>query len=186
VPEPVKGLSRARQAGFVASDGDLVANIDADTILPQGWLRRVLEQFAGDHGLVALSGPYIYHDVPLRVRAAVRAFYWLGFAAYAVNRHVLRTGSMLQGGNFVAARRAFGGDRRVRPGFHLLRRGHGRRPAPARGRQGQVHLRAAGLLVRAPLPGDGVFANGLRYGVNYLWASLRHRPFTREARDHRA
>src|SRR4051812_6224494 len=35
IDEPHKGLARARQAGFKACTGDLVANIDADTNLPQ-------------------------------------------------------------------------------------------------------------------------------------------------------
>src|SRR4051812_44821998 len=38
VAETVKGLSQARQAGFAASTGWLIANIDADTIVPEGWL----------------------------------------------------------------------------------------------------------------------------------------------------
>ena len=186
VPEPVKGRSRARQAGFLASGGDLVANINADTVLPEGWLRRVLERFAGDRGLVALSGPYIYYDVPPRARAVVRAFRWLGFVACAVNRHVLRTGSMLQGGNFVAARRALEEIGGFDPAFTF----YGEDTDVAR------RLRAVGKVrFTFALPafssgrrfrGDGVFATGLRYGVNYLWASFRHRPFTREARDHRA
>ena len=38
VDEPKKGLSQARHSGFAASSGDLIANVDADTILPKGWL----------------------------------------------------------------------------------------------------------------------------------------------------
>ena len=45
VNEPQKGLSRARQSGYDASTGDLIANVDADTVLPQGWIETVLESF---------------------------------------------------------------------------------------------------------------------------------------------
>src|SRR5262249_8085637 len=39
VDEPQRGLVQARRAGCVAAHGGLIATIDADTILPEGWLR---------------------------------------------------------------------------------------------------------------------------------------------------
>src|SRR3954470_12061889 len=77
--EPRKRLVQARKAGFEASSGELVANIDADTLLPPGWLARVLAEFASDPELVTVSGPYDYYDVPFRIRAAARVFYLVGF-----------------------------------------------------------------------------------------------------------
>ena len=106
VHEARKGLVQARKAGFEASTGVLVANIDADTLVPPGWLDRVDAEFARDPALVAVSGPYDYYDVPLRIRAAARMFYIVGFGTYCVNRYVLRVGSMVQGGNFVVDRAA--------------------------------------------------------------------------------
>ena len=38
VRENLKGLVYARRAGWVATVGDIVANIDADTVVPKGWL----------------------------------------------------------------------------------------------------------------------------------------------------
>ena len=41
VDEPRKGLVQARWCGFEHSTGELIANIDADTIVPPGaWSRR--------------------------------------------------------------------------------------------------------------------------------------------------
>ena len=54
VDEPEKGLVRARRAGFLASTGELVASIDADTMLRKGWLDTVLREFQRDQHLVAL------------------------------------------------------------------------------------------------------------------------------------
>ena len=62
VDENEKGLSRARQRGFVSSHGELVANIDADTRMPAGWLTQVVEAFDKDSKLVVLSGPLVYFD----------------------------------------------------------------------------------------------------------------------------
>src|SRR3990167_10216446 len=36
VDEPKKGLTRARQAGFLKFTGGLISKIESDTILPQG------------------------------------------------------------------------------------------------------------------------------------------------------
>src|ERR1035441_8297763 len=47
VDEARKGLTFARQAGFAASTGELIANVDSDTRLTPGWVQRVLDEFAG-------------------------------------------------------------------------------------------------------------------------------------------
>ena len=39
VDEPRKGLTFARQAGFAASTGELIANVDSDSRLTPGWVR---------------------------------------------------------------------------------------------------------------------------------------------------
>jgi cellulose synthase/poly-beta-1,6-N-acetylglucosamine synthase-like glycosyltransferase len=106
VEEPRKGLTRARQAGFAASTGELIANVDADTMLPNGWLKTVVDAFEKDDNLVALSGPFIYHDASFLYGVWVRAFYAVGYVTYLFTRFVLQMGSMLQGGNFVVRKSA--------------------------------------------------------------------------------
>ncbi len=107
VREQLKGLVYARRAGWVATDGDIVANVDSDTKLPEGWLTKVVDEFKKDPKLVALSGPYLYYDLQAWKRALVKAFYFLGWLIHVLNHHVLRKGAMLQGGNFVLHREAF-------------------------------------------------------------------------------
>src|SRR6516162_9972661 len=46
VDEPLRGLVQARRAGCRAANGQLIANIDADTMLTEGWLRTALEEFS--------------------------------------------------------------------------------------------------------------------------------------------
>lgn len=106
VDESNKGLVKARRAGFLASTGELVANIDADTRMTPGWLDKVFEEFSKNKKLVALSGPFIYYDLSKNAQMAVRTFYYAGFLTYLVNRYILGVGSMLQGGNFVVKRAA--------------------------------------------------------------------------------
>src|SRR5579875_3646881 len=66
VDELRKGLTYARQAGLDASTGYLVANVDADSRLTPGWLRRVLDEFEANPKLLALSGPLVYYDLTPR------------------------------------------------------------------------------------------------------------------------
>ncbi len=79
VDEPVKGLVRARHAGLMASSAELVANVDADTMLPEGWITTVLQSFAADKDLVALSGPFIFYDLSPYRRALVQLYYYAAF-----------------------------------------------------------------------------------------------------------
>ena len=183
VDEPEKGLVQARRAGFVRATGKLIANVDADTILPEGWLNRVLREFERRPGLVALSGPYIYYDLPRRTRAAVRAFYCLGFGFYMLNRFVLRSGSMLQGGNFVVRRTAL----EKIGGFNSKFSFYGEDTDLARrlNRVGAVKFTFGlpALSSGRRLAEEGVVKIGLRYSMNYVWATYMHRPFTEKWKD---
>jgi glycosyltransferase involved in cell wall biosynthesis len=46
VDEPQRGLVQARRAGYLAANGELIANIDADNILSEGWLHTALMEFS--------------------------------------------------------------------------------------------------------------------------------------------
>ena len=106
VDEPRKGILWARRAGFLAATGELIANVDADTMLTPRWIKKVFEEFSRDEKLLALSGPFIYYDVPKKTAFLIKIFYYLGFLSYLINHYVLRTGAMLQGGNYVVKRSA--------------------------------------------------------------------------------
>lgn len=106
VDEPRKGLSGARQAGFMASHGELIANLDADTVLPAGWIDRVLAEFSKHKKLAALSGPFSYYDLSKSVNFWIKVFFSLGSATNFVYQHVLHIGGVLQGGNFILRRSA--------------------------------------------------------------------------------
>lgn len=185
VQQPLKGLVQARSAGFEASRGGLVANIDADTLVPPLWLDRVLAEFAADPALVTVSGPYDYYDVPIHIRLAARTFYVVGFATYLFNRYVLGVGSMVQGGNFVVRRdalvRAGGFDNRFT--FYGEDTDIARRMSSV----GRVKFTWA-LMAKSSgrrLRGDGLLMTGIRYSANYLWATFLRRPFTSAWNDYR-
>ncbi|HXE10130.1 MAG TPA: glycosyltransferase family 2 protein [Verrucomicrobiae bacterium] len=62
--EPRQGVVHARNRGFDAVGGDIIARIDADTVLPPEWLARVNVIFS-DMGISAVSGAPHYYDFPL-------------------------------------------------------------------------------------------------------------------------
>lgn len=185
VTQPLRGLVQARSAGFAAATAPLVANIDADTLLPPGWLTRVLAEFERDPKLVTISGPYDYYDAKPAVRRAARAFYGVAYLTYLVNRHVLRVGSMVQGGNFVVVREAL-----IRAGgfdnkFSFY--GEDTDIAKRMSQVGRVKF-AWALTAQSSarrLSGDGLFMTALRYSMNYLWTTFLRRPFTTAWVDHR-
>lgn len=184
VYEPVKGLVQARRAGFMASKGDLIANIDADTLLPEGWLNTAIREFSKSSAMVALSGPYIYYDAPLRVRLMTRLFYRVSYCFYRLNR-LLKVGSMLQGGNFIVRREAIN----AIGGFNLDFNFYGEDTDLARRLSlvGQVKFTfdLPALSSGRRFVGEGILMVGWRYTMNFFWATFMKRPFTDEWNDFR-
>jgi len=106
VDELRKGLARARQAGFEKTTGDIIANIDADTLVPDGWLTTIIEEFTKHPNLVALTGPQVYYDVPKYIRAIMTMWYASGLVFDSLSKFVFKKGSLLQGGNNVIRKSA--------------------------------------------------------------------------------
>ena len=183
VDEPRKGLPYARQAGFLASTGELIANVDADSRLPKGWLTAALRSFAADRSLAAVSGPLVYYDLSPRERLLVRGFYGIAWLTYTFNRYVLQVGSMVQGGNFVVARPAL---ERI-GGFNTAITFYGEDTDLAR----RLHEVGRVLFTldlkmfssARRLKKEGILRMAVRYSVNYLWTTFLKRPFTMQHVD---
>ena len=95
VQENNKGLTKARQRGFIESRGNLLANIDADTRMPKGWVEQIIKEFKKDENLVCLSGPYTYYDVSKWKSFLVKIYWILAIPIYWI------VGYMATGGNHV-------------------------------------------------------------------------------------
>jgi glycosyltransferase involved in cell wall biosynthesis len=178
VDEPRKGLTYARQAGFMASTGALIANVDSDCRLTPGWVATVLRIFDASPNLAALSGPLVYYDLTPRQRVLVRVFYMTAFATYAINRWVLRVGSMVQGGNFVLNRSAL----EAVGGFNLDISFYGEDTDIARrlSAVGKVRFTFDLKIFSSArrLKHEGILTIAARYSINYIWTTFRKRPFT--------
>jgi glycosyltransferase involved in cell wall biosynthesis len=183
VDEMEKGLTRARAAGMRVSDGDIIANIDADTLVPPGWLTTVRKRFSNNPNLVALSGPYIYYDLSFFERGLANLFYAIGYGTYIIFHYVLRTGGMLQGGNFVIRRDAF---EKV-GGFDKSIAFYGEDTDVARRltKVGEVvwtwqlPMYTSGRRIKA----EGIVTVGFRYTLNYFAVNILGKPATKMYRD---
>ena len=183
VDEPQKGLTFARQAGFAASSGELIANVDSDSRLTPEWVQRVLNGFAADPKLVGLSGPFIYYDMTDSQRLSVHVFYVVAWLVYVINRWVLRAGSMLQGGNFVLRRDAL---ERI-GGFNTAISFYGEDTDIAR-RMSQVGkvkftFRLKMYSSARRLKKEGTMTMAWRYTMNYFWTAFGKKPYTEEYTD---
>jgi glycosyltransferase involved in cell wall biosynthesis len=178
IHEPRRGANRAREAGFAASKGALVAFLDADTELTHGWMDRAERAFAKDKNLVCISGPFIYYDLPFAVRMLVQIFYGASYIVYLVNNFIFRSTSVIQGGTEIVRRDAL-----EKVGGHdvsLTFYGDDADLARRLSKVGEVRFSFAFAMRSSGrrLAKEGTFTMGLRYAMNYFWVTFFHKPFT--------
>lgn len=182
VDEQKKGLVQARKRGFDASSGELVANIDADTQLPKGWIATVLRAFKKPK-LVALSGPYVYTDASAFEQTLIKIFYGVGYVFYWIAHYIFRSGAMLQGGNYVVRRATL----KQIGGFDTTIEFYGEDTDIAK-RMGEVGevcwtWKLPMYTTARRLHKEGVFHMGVRYAVNFFWVNFFKRPYHQEYTD---
>lgn len=75
VREEQKGLTYARQRGFIEAKGDILAYVDADTRMPRGYYEKVVHEFNKNSNLVCFSGPHEYYDIKRFHQVLVKIFW---------------------------------------------------------------------------------------------------------------
>lgn len=183
VDESKKGLSRARQAGLEASTGEIIANIDADTILPEGWINTVFNYFENDSRLVGLSGPPKFYDVSRYFNFWVFVFNCLGYLTYLFNRYIFRISSVMQGGNFVVKKSAMEQIGGFDPQFTFY--GEDADIARRLYKVGKITytFKLPIYMSGRRLVAEGKVKVASRYIVNYFWTIFLGRPFTTTSVD---
>jgi glycosyltransferase involved in cell wall biosynthesis len=178
VDEPERGLVPARRAGCLAARGTLIANIDADTILPEGWLATALREFEKCPNLAALSGPFIHYDLSRSAQTVAKAFYCIAFLVYMLMRFIFRAGSMIQGGNFIVSKGALDAAGGFNPDFRFY--GEDTEIARRLSKVGPVKFSFAlpAYSSGRRFAAEGLFRVGARYATNYVWTVLFKQPFS--------
>ena len=179
VNEPQKGLTKARQRGLLEATGDLLAFVDADSLVPENWFKIINREFGRDPKLVFLSGPYIYYDTPAWQQWMVKNLYYglLARAVYFFTRY------MASGGNMVMSRQAlqkiggfdtsiafYGEDTDIARRLHAV---------------GKVKFSNAFFMPTSGrrFAGEGTVATGTKYIANYTSVMLTKKPVMKEYKD---
>jgi len=178
INESLKGANYARQRGLSEAQGDLVAFLDADTGVNEGWLDRIYEQFNQSGDLVGLSGPAYFFDMSNWYNNAMKTYYNL----IAQPAHKT-TGYMVLGSNFVAKKevlRSIGGfDTSI--SFYGDDANIGRRLS----RVGRMEFDKKFVVSTSGrrMMAEGPIRVSLRYAVNYISETVFKRPITKRYND---
>ncbi len=180
VNENQKGLTKARQAGFAASKGDLVANVDADSKLPEGWIEKVFSEFEKNEKLVALSGPFIYDHSSRLSSFFVWFWYRVGQMTHFVNQYIFKNGAMLQGGNFILRRNALEKIGGYDTSIDFW--GEDTDIAKRISKVGRVKFTFKLPMITSPrrFRKDGFIVAAWKYFINYIWVLFSGKPFLKE------
>jgi glycosyltransferase involved in cell wall biosynthesis len=102
IHENNQGIVYARNAGFNASKSDIIARIDADTIVPHNWVKDILEQMQELPDMVAVTGPCSF-------RGKIPHFltFWAHRMVYFWSSRLLFGHQTLFGSNMFVSRRAW-------------------------------------------------------------------------------
>lgn len=104
--EPHRGITWARQRGLEAARGEIIACVDADTIVAKDWLQKIYEALSKEDGVIAVSGKILYAKSNNWKGRLPR--YWVSAARYGDRaiRFLLRKPGSLWGGNFAVRKDA--------------------------------------------------------------------------------
>ena len=178
IHENKKGLTRARQRGFMEAHGDILAYIDADTRMPENWIDRLVDEFENDPNNVCISGPYIYHDMPRHKQFLVKIFwhivalpmYWIvGYMAVGGN-FAIKKETLIKMDGFDTSIEFYGED------TNLARRAS---------KFGKAKFIAGHYMYSSGrrLTNQGLMKMFREYGLNFLSEVLLHKPATHKYKD---
>lgn len=181
VYEEQKGLTRARQRGFIEAKGDILAYIDADTHMPEGWLDTVINEFRKNKNLACLSGPGLYWDIPKTQQFLVKYLYWYALAMptywlvgymvmgahFAIHKDVIK-----EMGGFDTSIEFYGED------TNIARRAH---------QFGKVKFKPNFFIYMSGrrLKDQGIYKTAFLYISNFLSEIIYKKPMTKEYKDFR-
>jgi len=75
IDEPQRGITFARNSGFNHAQYPIIARCDADSILPNDWIKRIKSNFEGK--IDALTGPVIFCDLPIHIALSTKLYFFI-------------------------------------------------------------------------------------------------------------
>jgi glycosyltransferase involved in cell wall biosynthesis len=172
--QPLKGVTRARQLGLEAAKYEIVVFIDADNVLPYGWLNQAMSAMKFD--VVVASGPIFYLGFGLFKTIVTSLFYSMGSL---LNRWF----PMVQGGNFILRRSALNSIGGFDTSIDFY--GEDTDTACRLSKVGKVEFSFDMWAYSSPRRADseGLYVMGAKYLTNFFWVHLFGHPLTEVSRD---
>jgi glycosyltransferase involved in cell wall biosynthesis len=178
VSERQKGVVFARQKGYETAQYDLIANIDADSRLCEGWLDTALTNIS-DPEVAAVTGPLVYDDVSRSLAISTKVYYYLAwFSSKTI-------GVFLQGGNALIRKSALDSTN----GYDTTLEFYGEDTMTAKRLEpyGKIKFVMDLKLYSSPrrLKDQGVITTTWLYLKNYLSVTFKDRASTTTYKDYR-
>jgi glycosyltransferase involved in cell wall biosynthesis len=176
--EKEKGVVHARNAGYKEAKYSYLANIDADNILPRGWLDTALREIQKPN-ISAVSGPLWYTGAPYYINAGGKVFYLLA----RVCHHLV--GPTIQGGNYMIKKEVLDQMDGYDTSYEFY--GEDTNTAQMASKFGQVKLVPELQIYSDPrrIEGQGLIKTIWKYTSNYFSVSLFGKPTGNSYRDFR-
>ena len=178
IKEPRKGVVFARQAGYENAKGLLIANIDADSKITDGWIWEALSRLSNEN-VVAVTGPLEYEGVGFGLRIMTKFYYLL---AKLSNDNI---GVFLQGGNAIIKKSALD---KV-GGYDLSIAFYGEDTMTAKRIQhfGKIVFNMYMVTTTSPrrLKDQGVISTTWMYLTNYFSVTFKNKSTTNDYKDYR-
>jgi glycosyltransferase involved in cell wall biosynthesis len=178
IKETRKGVVFARQAGYEAATGRLIANIDADSKITDGWVWEALSCLSNDN-VVAVSGPLEYDGARFSLKVMTKLYYLL---AKVSNDHI---GVFLQGGNAMIKKSAL--DKVGGYDLNIAFYGEDTMTAKRIQHLGKIVFNMYMITTTSPrrLEEQGVFKTTWLYLTNYFSVTFKNKSTTNDYKDFR-
>jgi glycosyltransferase involved in cell wall biosynthesis len=178
VSERQKGVVFARQKGYETAKYNLIANIDADSRLCEGWIETALLKIANPN-VAAVTGPLVYDEVSRSLAILIKIYYYL---AWFSNNFI---GVFLQGGNALIKKSAL--DKTNGYDTSIAFYGEDTMTAKRLEPHGKIRFSMELKLYSSPrrLKDQGVIRTTWLYFKNYLSVTFKDRATTNAYKDFR-
>ena len=178
VTEDRKGVVFARQTGYENAKYDLIANIDADSRIPENWVDVALKNIQPED-VAAVTGPLVYDDASIWLRIATRFYYYV---AYISNFFI---GVVLQGGNCLIKKKYLD----ELDGYDTTIAFYGEDTMTAKRlyKYGKIKLLMNLNLYSSSrrLQKQGVFKTTWLYLINYFYVTFKNKSYSNDYKDFR-
>lgn len=100
IKETTQGMTPARNTGFNQTKYEIIVKCDADSVLPQDWIKNIKNDFLQDSEIIAISMPIKFNDIYfildntipfyiyLFIPRLMTGFYYLIGPGYAIKKTV--------------------------------------------------------------------------------------------------